>query len=150
MSRHPSPSRDRVRDNDVVHDTGLDVAQLARVRACCLALPGVNERASHQTPTFFVNDKRSFAQYWVNHHGDGRLALWCAAHPGAQEAYVADDPESFFVPPYVGHLGWLGVRLDRALPWSEIEAVLLEAYRKVAPKRLLAELESLPTRLSRE
>ena len=119
-----------------------DDDSLARVRAYCLALPQVVERASHGTPTFFVNDKKSFAQYWDDHHGDGRVALWCAAPPGAQHAYVADDPESFFVPPYVGHLGWLGVRLDRALPWPEVEEVLEQAYRKVAPKRLLAQLDS--------
>jgi hypothetical protein len=115
---------------------------LGRVRAFCLALPGATERVSHGTPTFFVNDKKSFAQYWDDHHGDGRIALWCAAPPGVQQAYVADDPESFFVPPYVGHLGWFGVRLDRALPWPEVEDVIEQAYRKVAPKRLVAELES--------
>jgi hypothetical protein len=119
-----------------------DADVLARVRAYCLSLPGVSERPSHGTPTFFVNDKRSFAQYWDNHHDDGRLALWCAAPPGAQQAFVADDPESYFVPAYVGHLGWLGVRLDRGLPWADVEEVLDQAYRKVAPKRLISELDS--------
>lgn len=116
-----------------------DDDMLARIRAYCLALPNVSERPSRGTPTFFVNEKKTFAQYWDHHHDDGRLALWLAAPPGAQEAYVGDDPESFFVPPYVGHRGWLGVRLDRGLPWAEIEAVLEEAYRQVAPKRLISE-----------
>jgi hypothetical protein len=89
-----------------------------------------------------VQGKKSFAQYWAYHHDDGRLALWCAAPPGAQQAFVAENPEAFFVPPYVGHLGWLGVRLDQGLPWSEIEEVLDQAYRKVAPKRLLKELDA--------
>ena len=115
---------------------------LARVREYCLALPEVIERASHGTPTFFVRGKKSFAQYWAYHHDDGRLALWCAAPPGAQQAFVADNPDAFFVPPYVGHLGWLGVRLDRALPWPEIEEVLDQAYRKVAPPRLVSELDA--------
>ncbi len=139
----PSPGHARAVRVRPAHNEGMaDDDALGRVRAFCLALPGATERVSHGTPTFFVNDKKSFAQYWDDHHGDGRIALWCAAPPGVQQAYVADDPESFFVPPYVGHLGWLGVRLDRALPWPEVEDVIEQAYRKVAPKRLVAELES--------
>jgi hypothetical protein len=76
-----------------------------------------------------------------DHHSDGRLALWCAAPEGVQESCIADDPESYFRPPYVGHRGWIGVRLDRDLPAQEIDAAVVEAYRAVAPKRLLAMLD---------
>jgi hypothetical protein len=63
-----------------------------------------------------------------NHHGDGRFALWCAAPDGLQQALVDGDPERFFVPPYVGPRGWVGVRLDRGLPWDEVEGILEDAY----------------------
>jgi hypothetical protein len=71
-----------------------------------------------------------------DHHGDGRFALWCAAPEGMQHALVAGDPESYFVPPYVGHRGWIGVRLDRALAWEEIAGAIEDAWLEVAPKRL--------------
>ncbi|HZD72324.1 MAG TPA: MmcQ/YjbR family DNA-binding protein, partial [Actinomycetota bacterium] len=66
-------------------------------------------------------------------------AFWCAAPPGAQPALVATDPERFFVPPYVGHRGWLGVRLDVPVHWEEIAELVADAYRMVAPKRLLTD-----------
>jgi hypothetical protein len=109
---------------------------LERVRAACLALPEVQERLSHGAPSFFVRGKRCFVMVMDDHHGDGRYALWCAAPEGIQHALVAGDPESYFVPPYVGHRGWIGVRLDRALPWDEIAGAIEDAWVEVAPKRL--------------
>lgn len=76
-----------------------------------------------------------------NHHGDGRVAIWCAAAPGAQADQVETDAERFFVPPYVGHRGWLGVRLDVDVDWDEIAAIVEDAYRLTAPKSLLAQLD---------
>lgn len=108
---------------------------LARVRRMCLALPETSERLSHGAPTFFVG-KKTFVTYMGHHHGDGRLALWCAAPPGLQHLLVAEDPARFFVPPYVGHRGGLGVRLDRRLGWGEVEGVIERAYAAVAPHRL--------------
>ena len=110
---------------------------LARVRALCLALPEAVERPSHGAPTFFVAGKRSFATFVDNHHHDGRLALWCAAAAGMQSALVDQNPEGYFVPPYVGGRGWLGVRLDRGLEWDEVAGVLEAAYAAVAPTRLV-------------
>jgi len=110
----------------------LDRTTLGRVRSVCLALPGAAERASHGTPSFFVG-KKLFAQYWNDHHSDDREALWCAAPIGMQRMRVRADPERFFVPPYVGHRGWLGVRLDRRPRWADIEGVIEEAYACVAP-----------------
>ncbi|MEO7979396.1 MAG: MmcQ/YjbR family DNA-binding protein [Sporichthyaceae bacterium] len=115
---------------------------LDRVRAVCLALPEVSERPSHGTPTFFVRDKASFVMFWDDHHGDGRLALWCAAPPGAQGEMVRESPERFFRPPYVGHRGWIGVRVDGRPDWAEVRAVCVEAYRTVAPKRLVVQLDA--------
>lgn len=112
---------------------------LEHVRASCLAFPEVSERLSHGQPTFFVRGKRSFAMALDDHHGDGRLALWCPAPDGMQAALVGGDAECFFVPPYVGHRGWVGVRLDRGLGREEIEGLLEDAYAEVAPKALVLE-----------
>jgi hypothetical protein len=109
---------------------------LERVRAACLALPEVEERLSHGAPSFFVRGKRCFVMVMDDHHGDGRFALWCAAPEGMQHALVAGDPEAYFVPPYVGHRGWIGVRLDRSLAWDEIAGAIEDAWLAVAPKRL--------------
>jgi hypothetical protein len=117
-------------------DPVLSARQLARVREICLALPDVLERESHGSPSFFVEDKRAFAYFCDNHHHDGRLALWCAAPDGAQAMLVDANPDAYFVPPYVGHKGWVGVRLDRDLPWPEVAAVLEAAHAtRAAPRR---------------
>jgi hypothetical protein len=113
-------------------------AALARVRSICLSLPEVTERPSHGAPTFFVKGKKSFATFLDNHHGDGRLAVWCAAPPDAQAMLVDSDPEVFFVPAYVGHLGWVGVRLDREAPWPLVARVHEEAYQTRAPAKARA------------
>jgi hypothetical protein len=110
---------------------------LAVVREICLALPEASERPSHGEPTFFVGGKRTFATVWDNHHGDGRFAVLCAAPAGIQAALVEADPERFFVPPYVGHRGWIGVRLDRDFDREEIAGILEDAYAEVAPPRLV-------------
>jgi hypothetical protein len=110
---------------------------LARIRELCLGLPETSERLSHGAPTFFVRGKRAFVMVLTNHHGDGRFALWCAAQQGVQGLLVGSDPESYFVPPYVGHRGWLGVRLDRSLAWDEIAGVVEDAYAEIAPPKLV-------------
>ena len=112
---------------------------LQRIRAICLALPEVSERLSHGAPTFFVRGKKAFLMVLTDHHGDGRFAIWCAAPTGMQSMLVEADPERFFVPPYVGHRGWLGVRLDRGIAPDELAGVVEDAYAEVAPQRLLAQ-----------
>ena len=110
---------------------------LRRIRAICLGLPEVSERLSHGAPTFFVRGKTAFLMVLTDHHGDGRFAIWCAAPTGMQSMLVEADPERFFVPPYVGHRGWLGVRLDRGLHWEELEGIAEDAYAEVAPAKLV-------------
>jgi len=114
---------------------------LEKVREACLALPLATERASHGAPSFFVNGKKCFVMFLDNHHDDGRLALWCVAPPGVQAELVDEDPERFFSPPYVGGRGWIGVRLDRAVDWDEVKGIVTDAYRCVAPKKLLSSLD---------
>ena len=114
---------------------------LRHVRAAAMALPEATERLSHGAPTFFIGGKKTFVMFLDDHHGDGRLALWVAAPAGVQASMIDEDPEQFFVPPYVGHRGWLGVRMDRDPDWDEIAAIVTEAYRCVAPKKLIVQLE---------
>jgi hypothetical protein len=116
------------------HDVGT------RVRAICLALPEVEERTSHGSPAFFV--KRQFVMLWADgHHDDDFPHLWAAAPAGLQAAMVADDPQRFFLPPYVGSRGWIGVRLDGEVDWDLVASVCEDAYRTIAPKKLLARLD---------
>jgi hypothetical protein len=117
-------------------------AVFAQVRAYCLALPGTHERTSHGSPWFFVGSGRGrgFVVMLDRHHGDAGIALWCAAPRGAQEAYVTRSPEQYFVPPYVGPRGWLGVRLDHGLPWDEVAGAIEDAYVAIAPAKLLEQL----------
>ena len=115
---------------------------VARVRAICTALPEVVERPSHGTPTFFVRGKTTFVQVWPDGHHDNTFPhLWCAAAPGVQAELIDAEPDRFFRPPYVGHRGWLGLRLDVALDWDEVAEVCRDAYLAVAPKSLVAKLD---------
>jgi hypothetical protein len=107
-------------------------------------LPEVVERPSHGAPTFFVRGTKTFVMFMDDHHGDGRVALWCAAPPGVQEELVAEDPARFFRPPYVGHRGWLGVRVDSRPDWAEVAEIIEDAYRTVAPKGLVAAMQPAP------
>lgn len=130
--------------------------QLARVRAACVTLPETSERVSQGGPAFFVRKSGSsggprgrpttpantacFVMFLDDHHGDGRLAIWCAAPNGVQAEMTETEPERFFRPPYVGHLGWLGVELP-PVGDEELTAICREAFRTVAPpavRRLLA------------
>jgi len=106
------------------------------VRALCLAFPHSEMVISHGAPNFRVRGGRIFATYAVNHHGDGRIALWLNVPAGVQESYVRAEPEHFFVPAYVGPSGWLGVRLDRKLPWRRIAELVRLAFVRVAPGAL--------------
>lgn len=109
-----------------------------RLRAACLALPETTERQSHGEPTWFVRDKKTFVMFSTNHHG-GPLGFWCAAPFGAQDALITSNPDRYFRPPYVGHRGWVGVRLDAGeIDWNEVAQLVREAYRVVAPPKLAA------------
>jgi hypothetical protein len=107
---------------------------LKRVRAICLALPEATEKIAWGAPTFRVHDK-IFAMFADNHHGDGRIALWCNAPKGAQEVLAGSEPHRYFRPPYVGPRGWIGVILP-ANGDEDVERIVREAYGMVAPKRL--------------
>lgn len=114
-----------------------DISQA--VRELCLWFPEAEEVLAHGSPDFRVKGK-TFATYVINHHGDGRIALWLNAPRGAQEHYVTQEPKHYFVPPYVGPRGWLGVNLDKGISWKTVARLAREAYEKVAPASLVSSL----------
>lgn len=114
---------------------------LARLRAICATFPEVTERLSHGAPTFFVKGKKTLVTMHEDHHGDGMLAIWAPAPAGVQEAMVESEPDRFFRPAYVGHLGWVGYRLDRDPDWEEVAGIVEDSFRKVATKTLVNRLD---------
>jgi predicted DNA-binding protein (MmcQ/YjbR family) len=103
-----------------------------RLRKICLALPEAAEKEAWGDATFRVKDK-IFA---MEKHGDGRVSVWFKAPAGSQQVLIGADPETFFRPPYVGHKGWVGMRLDAKPDWKEVETLVRRSYRLTAPKKL--------------
>lgn len=127
---------------EVPNRTIREGSPLARVRALCLAFPGTEERQSHGEATWFAGGRKSFVMA-ADHHHDDRVAVWVAAPEGVQEALVADDPGRWFRPPYVGHRGWVGVWLDvEDVDWDRVEELVEDAWRMVAPRRVVAAFEA--------
>ena len=123
--------------------------EFARVRKIALGLPGVNERVSHGAPCFFVRDRRPICYFHDNHRSDGRLSIWCPAPAGVREELAGAEPDRFFEPTPSASgtfTGWLGVYLDGSGTskgdWSEVAAIVEDAYRLVAPKALVRELDT--------
>lgn len=110
-----------------------------------MALPEATENLiglEQQHIAFKVRDK-IFAYYLDNHHDDRRISVWCKAPPGIQQALVSEDNGRFFVPPYVGPKGWIGIRVDgEQVDWDELEDLIEQSYRLIAPKRLSAQLDA--------
>lgn len=121
---------------------------LQKLRSICSALPGVTVEPWYDHYRIAVRNK-GFATQLNDHHGDGRIALVCKAAAGVQQTLVDLDPERFFVPPYVGPSGWVGLRLDRRIDWGGVRQLLEDGYALVAPKTLLAQLRPPPTKPER-
>ena len=142
--------RDYVRGGVVLRDgpasaflgayTGAVTTVLERLSEICLALPEAERVRGVVEHTFKVRGKM-FALYVDGHHRDGRVAFWCKGAPDMQAVLVDSDADRFFVPPYVGQHGWIGVRLDVSdVDWELAGDLLEESYRRTAPKRLSAQL----------
>lgn len=114
------------------------------IRRLGLAFPGTEEIISHGSPNFRVVGGKVFAIYAENHHGDGRIALWLKSPDGVQDARVRAEPKHFFVPPYVGPRGWLGVRLDKGIAWKQVCELVRAAYENTAPSRLRESVRETP------
>jgi hypothetical protein len=115
---------------------------LEHLRSIISAWPETHEKVSHGAPTWW-GGKKTFATFDDHHHGEERVAVWVKASFLEQEARVEADPDTYFVPPYVGPRGWVGMRLDIDPDWDEVATLLELGYRMVAPKRAIAELERL-------
>ena len=113
-----------------------------KLRRIIAQWPETDERVSHGSPTFW-GGKKTFATFVDNHHGDGRIAAWIKSDADTQEGLVEANAEVFFVPPYVGPRGWIGVELDGDVDWDLVEGLLLDGYRSVAPKRALKLLDEM-------
>lgn len=116
---------------------------LTKLRKMCLALPEAHEVEAWGAPTFRVRNK-IFAMFASasNHHGGGRDGAWCKAAAENQRLLTQSDPGRYFVPPYVGPSGWIGVWLDGDLDWDDVRDLVHDGYRMIAPKRLVAELDA--------
>jgi predicted DNA-binding protein (MmcQ/YjbR family) len=110
----------------------MTAAITQRLRKICLGFPQAEEKAAWGDPTFRVKDK-IFA---MEKRGDGRVSVWFKAPPGSQAVLIGADAETFFRPPYVGHKGWVGMRLDGKPDWQEVAALLKRSYALTAPKKL--------------
>src|SRR4051812_27786280 len=108
------------------------MSPLEKLREIRATLPETSERPSHGAPAFFYREKKCFLMFMDDHHGDGRLAIWCAAPPGSQEVLAQAAPAKFSRPPYVGHRGWLGVELRAIDDWDEVAGIVEDAYATVA------------------
>jgi predicted DNA-binding protein (MmcQ/YjbR family) len=124
-----------VSDEEIVH---APPAILKRLRSICLRFPEAVESGGVGNPSFKVREK-IFA---MQHGHQGRSSCWLKAPPGVQGMLVRHDAERFFVPPYVGHHGWVGAWLDVAVDWEELGDLVEESYRMTTPKRLLAQLDA--------
>src|SRR5262245_26918361 len=116
--------------------TNFGIGTLDRLRPICLALPEAEERETWGKETFRVRNK-IFCMHMAE--ADAPV-LWCKAPHGSQAILVGADPKRFFVPPYVGHKGWVGVRLNKGVDWREVADLVTRSYRMTAPKRLTIRL----------
>ena len=118
---------------------------LAKIRKIIEKWPETDERISHGAPTWW-GGRKTFATLHDDHHGDGRLAVWIKSDLDTREALIDADPRRFFVPPYVGPSGWIGVDLGRlggrSVDWEMVAGLLEAGYRQVAPKRAIARLDA--------
>ena len=114
---------------------------IERLRKICLALPEATEQEAWSEPTWRVKGKM-FAQMDDHHHGGQHCSVWLPSTLEAQEALVAADARRFFRPAYVGHKGWVGVVLDTKPDWAIVEELVREAYRRIAPPKLTAQLDA--------
>jgi predicted DNA-binding protein (MmcQ/YjbR family) len=117
----------------------MAAGRLERVRALCLALPEVFERETWERPTFRVGKGKIFCMAAP----DGSSATM-KADPEEREALLA-DADRFYLPPYVGGKGWVGVYLDRQTDWDEVAELIATSYCLIAPKRLARQVTEPPT-----
>jgi phosphoribosylglycinamide formyltransferase-1 len=116
------------------------VSALEELTRIAASLPEAQVTTHDRHARLAVRD-RTFAWLTDDHHGDGVLAVTVKMAPEEREMLLADAPERFYLPSYLGPRGWVALRLDTpAVDWDEVESVVTGSYRLVAPKRLVREL----------
>jgi predicted DNA-binding protein (MmcQ/YjbR family) len=114
---------------------GGGAAEGARLRRICLAIPGAVEKASHGEPTWFTGPRgKVFAMFDNHHHGGAHVSVYVPAPPGVQQGLVASQPDRYWVPPYVGHKGWVAIILDTGPAWDEVASLVQAAFQFVAKR----------------
>jgi hypothetical protein len=118
--------------------------RLVRLTKICLALPETTRNYTGQHAGFLVR-KKTFAWFLNNHHGDGIVGVVCKVAPGDNSRLVASQPARFYMPAYVGPKGWVALRLDTGeIEWDEVAELVSDSYRRIAPKRLAAQVKLSP------
>ena len=118
---------------------------IQKLREICLALPEVFEKEAWGECTFRVIGGSMFAMTDNNHHDSGHVAVWVKAPAMVQEILVNSDPKRFFVPPYMGKKGWVGVRIDYKVKWDQTAAILKDGYLMSVPKKLRVGIPARPS-----
>lgn len=127
-----------------MHIPSMPPDPLSRLRRICLALPQSKEVPAWGTSTFRCGKIFAMYAHPDDHHGGGRHGVWLKAAPGNQRLMVADRPDRFFVPPYVGPSGWIGVWIDKRPSWKEVAMLVEESWRLVAPGKVLKAFDTRP------
>ncbi len=110
-----------------------------RLIEICRTLPEVNYEAVGDSHIAFRIRKKIFAYYLFDHHDDGIIAFCCKSSLSEQRRLVRDDPESFFVPAYLGAKGWIAIRLDLdEVDWEIVNELARRAFQSIAPRKLAA------------
>jgi len=113
-----------------------DDPRLAPLTAVALDLPEAKRERGDRHATFRVRG-RAFAYLLVDHHGDGIVGLVVKAPPAVAESLIDEEPDRFYRPAYVGHRGWVGLRLDVGeVDDDQVTGLVVESYRLCAPKSL--------------
>jgi predicted DNA-binding protein (MmcQ/YjbR family) len=114
---------------------------LERLSTIWLGLPEAKREDSGRYAAFRVRGC-TFVYYLDDHHGDGIIGLNAKAAPGVAEQLIDEEPGRFYRPAYLGHRGWVGMRLDTpTLDWDAVAGVVVDSYRLCAPKSLARSLD---------
>jgi phosphoribosylglycinamide formyltransferase-1 len=113
-----------------------------RLVKICEAFPEVVVEPAGESHVAYRIRKRIFAYYLFDHHGVGMIAFTCKSSLSEQRRLLKDDPDSFFVPAYLGLKGWVAIRLDLAeVDWDTVSELALRSYQEIAPRKLAARVE---------
>jgi hypothetical protein len=94
-------------------------------------------RYLHGDHAGFTVRKKKFAYFLNNHHGDGIVSIACKVMAGDNKSLASAQPDRYYLPAYVGPMGWVALRLDRgAIDWEEVRELLRTSYALLAPKKL--------------